>query len=148
MASFMGWVHDAEYEKDRQYSREQLLNIHPDMVVGYFTFKAYGMDNPGEHDHPTECRSNTLKRWKSCISSYMPNDWPWNPETMQGNPTKAKAVNELIGKVLLAEVRGLGAESKEVRELEEEELRLLLEILFNGEKPNTRFEPLSPSTST
>lgn len=90
LALFMTYFHNREEPGD---------------IVSWFNFHAFGHEEPGPNDCPTEICSNTLKYWKKSISSFVPNKhMQWNDISNIRNPTKSTTVNELIKRVKKAEV--------------------------------------------
>jgi hypothetical protein len=89
-------------------------------VLSFLTHKAFGKTRREEDDRPTYARSNHIKNIKMKISHYMPSGAAWvdlADGSGHGNPTKHKAINNLIADIVQFEVRGEGSESKDVRDM-------------------------------
>jgi hypothetical protein len=117
----MSYVNGMEYPKDKHFSVNELLRIQTSDVVKFFNLLAYGIEHPTENDRPTYCRSTTLEQYKKSISHYLPNkDSPWiigHNGAAAGNPTQARAVNDIVKEVRQAEVRKWGKKSCAKRDL-------------------------------
>ena len=55
------------------FSNEELLNLTPDHIYPYLSFKAFGTSTPLESNKPTQDRSNSIEYAKKVISYFMPN---------------------------------------------------------------------------
>jgi len=93
---------DNGYHKDKIFSAEELSILTPWHIYTFFAKKAYGREDPGVEDNPTEGRSSTLQYYKKAISFFMPNkagNWTILSGVTTGNPTRSQEVN--ISLVLL-----------------------------------------------
>ena len=130
----MSFLDGVTYTVDDEFTQDRLLEITDADVVRYFNFKAYGVQEPGEDDYPTLCRSNTLFYHKKAVSYFMPRaNMAWDDVSERGNPTRSSAVNKLISKIKKHEVRGTGVKSQARRAVEWEEfinVKLLRERYF------------------
>jgi hypothetical protein len=52
LVKFMSYIDDQEYEKDQDFSNEELGAIKPSDVKRYMEFRAYGVENPPDHMNP------------------------------------------------------------------------------------------------
>ena len=134
LAGLMSFKHGVAYSVNTEFTREQLLDITADDVVGFFNQRAYGKPNPAETDKPVHVRSNTLEYWKKGISYFMPTkNHQWNELTNMGNPTRSQAVNDMIKKVKRFEVRKQGKASSARRPLTTAEIKAALHELRNSD---------------
>jgi hypothetical protein len=86
----MSFVDGIAYQKDHEFSQEQLAALTPGIIERWMKQKAYGTPDPGPDAEPTFCRSSSLAYWKKALSFYMPNRlMHWNVMSLQGNPTKS-----------------------------------------------------------
>ena len=127
---FMNWRDEAAYERDHEFTQEELGGITADEIASWFNQRAYGTDTPGRNDRPIHMRSNSLLYLKKALSWFMPNrHHQWNELTNVGNPTRSRAVNDMIKRVKKFEARRQGAPSKARRPLKEAEFRTLISTL-------------------
>ena len=130
MVEFMSFLHGAEeYEDNKVFTREELLEIKPMDVKRFLCMKAYDDPDPniGGGARPTNGRSDSLYHAKKALSFFMPNKAAaWC--NGQGNPTKSSLVNDMIKEVKKFEVRGEGSPSNAKRPLREAEFRKTLEL--------------------
>ena len=125
--SFLDGVQYSVKDENIEFSRDRLLQITDQDVQRYFYFKAYGTEDPGEGDNPTLCRANTLFFHKKALSFFMPNQKPdWDDILQRGNPTKSLAVNSLISRLKIHEVRRMGVATSACRPFEFDEFCNLL----------------------
>ena len=132
MVEFMSFLHGAEeYEDNKVFTREELLEIKPMDVKRFLCMKAYDDPDPniGGGARPTNGRSDSLYHAKKALSFFMPNKAAaWC--NGQGNPTKSSLVNDMIKEVKKFEVRGEGSPSNAKRPLREAEFRKTLELFW------------------
>ena len=50
LRSFMSWQDDTEYTNTKEFSRDELLSVRPEDIIGYLTKMAYGKDELEEED--------------------------------------------------------------------------------------------------
>ena len=130
LLDFMNFRDGNVYEDGHVFQDEELAPIRPEELLRWMELKAYGIENPGPNDHPTECRLNTIASYKKSISYYLPNRLhAWNAISGVGNPTKSTEVNDLLKRMRKAEVRKLGAPPKACRPLEKAEFDQVVELL-------------------
>jgi regulator of replication initiation timing len=130
LVAFMAFKDNTHYERDTEFTVEQLGVVQPTDVVRWMQFKAYGVPDPGPDARPTLCRSSSLAYWKKALSKFMPNKlMQWNALAGQGNPTKSSEVNDLIAKVKKCEVRRQGKKSSARRATKPEEYKRIIELL-------------------
>lgn len=130
LVAFMSHKDEFQYDRDAEFTQEQLLQVDADDVVAFFNFKAYGVDVPSSDDRPKHGRSNSLLHYKKALSFFMPNrNHQWDEITKRGNPTKSQGVNDMIKRVKRFETRRQGAPSKARRPLRDAEFRSLLDEL-------------------
>jgi hypothetical protein len=136
---FMTYRDNVEYEKDHEFSDDDLGAITPAEVTEWMATVAYGVAVPGPDDNPTGARSNTIKFHKKAISSFMPNKMmEWNRLAGAGNPTKSQEVNDLIKDMKRKEVRKQGRPSQARRALKDDEYRHLIDLLRASVDGDTR----------
>ncbi len=68
LVHFMSYVSGHAYDKDYEFSQEELGALNPMDVKKYMCMKAYGTAEPNRDDHPLFARSSTLMFWKKAIS--------------------------------------------------------------------------------
>jgi hypothetical protein len=108
---------------------ERLLQITPSDICRYMNYKTYGKPEPNIGDLPTGARSNTLKAMKKKLSKFMPRqNQVWDEIRGEGNPTRAIPVNDLIKRVMKAEVRHQGKPSQARRPVTIDEFYSILRI--------------------
>ena len=126
---FMNFVHNTDtYTKFTLFTKQQLLTLQPRHVLAYLTHKAFGKTKRKPEDKPVYARSNHIKNIKMKLSYFMPSGSPWVDDGGHGNPTKHKSINKLIAEIVQFEIRGEGAESADVRDMQVEELQKELEL--------------------
>ena len=132
LIAFMRFRDGVAYEKNHEFSEQELGTITPIQIVRWMSLKVYGTPDPEYDANPTEGRSSSLVYYKKALSFFMPNSgWPWNAlsNPPAGNPTKSGPVNDLIKRVKKKEVRKQGKPSQARGAFEEEEFEQLLEIM-------------------
>ena len=119
------------YTKQPTWTNEEIFAIRPENVVAYMKLKAYGdVDADPETQQPTKCRWETLNAIKKGISFFHPEkDRDWSIRSLKGNPVWSVVVQNLVNKVNLAEIAGLGAPSQERGPFVEEEFEQAIRIL-------------------
>jgi hypothetical protein len=96
----MSYRDDEEYERDHEFTPEELNAIQPEEIKKWMCVKVYGIPEPGTDDNPTLGRASLLDYYKKALSYYMPNKlFGWNAISKTGNPTRSIPVNELIKRV-------------------------------------------------
>ena len=70
---FMSYRDDEDYDKDHEFTPEELNAIQPEEIEKWMTFMVYGVSEPGPDDNPTLGRSSSLQFYKKALSYYMPN---------------------------------------------------------------------------
>ena len=140
LTRFMEYWDKKEYGKDAKFNADQLEAITPEELVSYFSFKVYGVTDPGPEDLPKKGRSSSILFWKKAISYYIPNKLEgWNNKARTGNPTKSLQVNELIKRVKKREVRRQGVQSQARRALTATEFESIIKILRSSNKDTHKF---------
>ena len=102
LIAFMRFRDGVAYEKNHEFSEQELGTITPIQIVRWMSLKVYGTPDPEYDANPTEGRSSSLVYYKKALSFFMPNSgWPWNAlsNPPAGNPTKSGPVNDLIKRV-------------------------------------------------
>ena len=118
------------YTTESDITDNELLQITPDHVANYLKHRAHGTADPGDDAQPNLCRSSSLQYWKKALSYYMPNGLQhWNIQAGVGNPTKSKAVNDVIKNAKKAEVRKQGKPSQARRPFTKDEYSAMLRQL-------------------
>ena len=96
----MSYRDDEEYERDHDFTPEELNEIQPEEIEKWMCVKVYGIPEPGPDDNPTLGRASSLEYYKKALSYYMPNKlFGWNAISKKGKPTRSIPVNELIKRV-------------------------------------------------
>ena len=99
LVTFMTYHHgkDPPYNLSHKFTSGQLQDVIPQDFVNFFSFRAYGVEDPTDQDCPIEAWSNTLEYWKKALSSFMPNrHMQWNNILNVGNPTRFTHLNYVI----------------------------------------------------
>ena len=112
-----------------------MANIKPIHIYKFLCFKAYGIEDPSQDDHPV-MRASTISYYKKGISCFFKTTEKWNENSQTGNPTHSNVLNNLIKVVTKQETRGNGAESQADRALTADEYYQVLE-LFRGDDRHT-----------
>jgi hypothetical protein len=100
LIQFMSYRDDEEYERDHDFTPEELNEIQPEEIEKWMCVKVYGIPEPGPDDNPTLGRASLLDYYKKALSYYMPNKlFGWNAISKKGKPTRSIPVNELIKRV-------------------------------------------------
>ena len=76
-------------------STELAARITPDHIYNWMAFKAYGKEDPDQHDRP-KLRANSMRYWKKGLSYFFKTTQKWNEESQTGNPTQSSKVIDLI----------------------------------------------------
>ena len=119
LKDYLRTLHPEIAFNDSPPSPEELLVVTPESIANYFKLKVYGMEDPGENDHPILLRSNSLRYYERSVSAFLPRKAAmWDPTRRVGNPTKSEEVNNIIAIVAKKEVRKQGKTGKRVRPLE------------------------------
>jgi hypothetical protein len=127
------------YQRNEEFTQEQLLTIRPQDVARWMCLKAYGTPDPAPGDNPTHGRCSSLEYYKKALSYFMPNRHNgWDEVTLRGNPTKSREVLDVIKAVKKKEVRRQGRPSQARRPMEIEELRQLLEMCCNFDEDDPK----------
>ena len=117
------------YDKNREFTQEELLQVRPEAIVGFFSELAYGTKTPAAEAKPTGCRSTTLLNHKKMISHFLPQrSQSWDSIWGERNPSRSDAVNAFIGVVKVHEVRRTGSKSQATRAFNMEEFIKLLQV--------------------
>ena len=118
------------HENRYNFSNEELLNLNPDHIYAYLSFKVFGTSTPLESDKHTQGtplesdkhtqgRLNSIEYTKKAILYFMPNQlMKWDLQSNSGNSTKSVKVNEKIKRVKKAQVRREGKASAARRAME------------------------------
>jgi hypothetical protein len=118
-----------ECERATDVTTDRLLQTTPTDICRYMNQKAYGTTSPDISEVPTGARSNTLKAIKKKLSKFMPRrNQVWDEVRGEGNPTRALAVNDLIKRVMKAEVRHQGKPSQARRPITIDEFTSILRL--------------------
>mmetsp|Transcript_28591 Transcript_28591/g.60599 ORF Transcript_28591/g.60599 Transcript_28591/m.60599 type:complete len:453 (+) Transcript_28591:105-1463(+) len=96
---FMSMFDGVNYPIAHDFPAEAIHRITPDDVVTFLNVKAYGVAVPRRHDKPTLARSHKLQFYKTALSSFMLDGRRWDVDLKIGNPTKSKAVNDVIKRI-------------------------------------------------
>jgi hypothetical protein len=126
----MSFLDDEEYNEYENSTQEQLGGLTPDKLMMW----SMPTEPPTGHDMNSLVRSHTIKYWKKALSSFMANRlMPWNEISGVGNPTRSRALNDLIKHVKKKEARAQGAPSQARRSIKEAEIRRVIELLKEEE---------------
>ena len=110
----MSFVHAGrEYQPSHVWTRDELLEVTPGIIVRYIKLKVYGSeDAQADVTPPLYYWSSTIKFWKKAWSYFMLNQMtPWNEIAGMGNPTRSIAVNKIIKAMKKMECALLGRPS-------------------------------------
>lgn len=138
---FMGFVDNKGCRKGTTFRKDKLLTLQPKHVLAHLTHKAHGAIKRKPEDRPVHAWSNHVKNIKMKLSHFMPSGAPWVDlpnGTGQGDPTRHRSTNRMIGEVIQFEIRGEGADSKDVRDMTVEELHKELELFRQDRNPICR----------
>ena len=143
LCHFMAFIHSLpeRYPKGTTFTRAQLLQIHPQHILDWLAFKAYGKADYDidAGDRPKFARASHLEQIKKGISFFMPNhDNPWM--NGEGNPTKHRTLRVIIDQVKVFEVRGQGAPSKAKRAMTIPEFKCELALLDRKGKEDDDYD--------
>lgn len=115
------------YPRGRVFTPEELRSIRPIHIQRWFCLKVFGTPDPAPNQNPTEGRSTSLDYYKKAISYYMPDhNRGWDETNQNGNPTRAREINDLIKAVRKKEVRRQGVPSHARRPMERDEFQQIL----------------------
>ena len=137
----MSFKDNLQYQRDRQFTTEELSAITPEVIVRWMSLKVYGTPDPSPNDNPIEGRSSLLAYAKKAISFFMPNKlmyWNELANPPIGNPTKSAAVNELIKRVKKKEVRKQGKPSQARKAFTEEEYEFAIKNMDMHQEEEVR----------
>ncbi|KAL7473873.1 hypothetical protein ACHAXS_014333 [Conticribra weissflogii] len=95
----MSMIDGVNYSINHEFPAEAMHRITPENVVAFLNVKAYGVAAPGPHDKPTLARSHKLQFYKTALSSFMLDGRRWDADLKRGNPTKSKAVNDMVKRI-------------------------------------------------
>jgi hypothetical protein len=73
LITFMSYRDDEAYDKDHEFTPEELNEIQPEEIEKWTCVMVYGIPEPGPDDNPTLGRSSSLEYYKKALSYYMPN---------------------------------------------------------------------------
>ena len=136
--AFLSHRDNNDYPVDHVFKAEVLNRITPEEIVAFLHWKAFGIENPGDDDCPTKCRSSTLAFAKKSLSYFIPNKHKlWDVETLRGNATRSPEVNAVIDRVKKSEVRSEGVPSQARRALTEAEFCIIMRIAEKHVSSNT-----------
>ena len=129
------YLDDVNYDPkdfpEQSFDQDRLMELKPSHILEYFTFRAYGTLAPTHSSPSDKCRSTSLKDWKKSISYFHPlKGHPWNPNTQEGNPTRAPEISNFIKHIKKMETRGKGAQSKARSPFSHQEFRCLLRLIL------------------
>jgi hypothetical protein len=131
LVSLMRYMYNRQFPADTKFTKEQLLAVQPHHIRCWLNKRAY---------KPLNGRSSPLRKAKSSISAFYPNQHaPWI-EGRGGNPTLHKSINQLIKKVSQLETRGLGAKSNVERGYSLVEFKKVVELLRRQEDFNHHYK--------
>ena len=132
LIGLMSFRDGVDYDKNYEFSPEELGTITPDEIVRWMSLKVYGTPDPEYDANPTEGRANSLTYYKKALSSFMPNrlmHWNELANPPVGNPTKSSQVNDLIKRVKKKEVRKQGKPTQARKAFEEKEFEQLIQMM-------------------
>jgi len=101
LRDFMAYTHQAGfYNEGHAFSSTELALITPEQIIRYFKFKLYGDGDVDVSGQPLSGSHHTLDYYKKAISSFVPQrDKSWDTVTQQGNPTRARSVNDFVRQI-------------------------------------------------
>jgi hypothetical protein len=101
-------------------------------VKTWLCLRAFGVPNPDwDNDVPDDARASALKKAKSAISIFMPNQHVAWINGHSGNLTQHPQVTKVIQDVQNLQTKGIGAKPNDKRPYHDLEFVKLLEILWN-----------------
>ena len=124
--SFFHGRADLPYDRNKTFSKDELLELRPSDIKKFLCFKAYHDPNPGPTDYPVYARAESLKKAKSAISFFMVNKGVAWIDGVGGNPTRHPIVKAAIAKVEALETRGLGVPPNTKRAYRDAEFNMIL----------------------
>ena len=141
LCRFLGYLDGTMYNHRVQgpFPPARLLQIQPEQFLKWLTFCAYGKDEIGPQDRPTEWRVDTIAFAKKAVSFYMPHHGEWNCSTSYGNPTRDKSILRFIQEVKKHQVRKQGRASRVKRDMTLPEFKKAIELLEAGSYRNIRW---------
>ena len=128
LMSFMHGRVDDPYDRNKAFSKMELLEIRPSDVKKYLLYKAFKDPNPGPNDAPVHARAESLKKAKSGVSFFMVNKGVAWIDGVGGNPTRHPLVKEAINFVEALETRGLGTPTNVKRKYSTAEFNKVLSL--------------------
>lgn len=131
LVHMMSYLDGHAYDKAHEFSQERLGQLTPPDLMRWLNYQVFDVPDPpqGHNLNPT-IRCNSVKYWKKALSSFMPNRlMAWNELNGVGNPTRSRALNDLIKYIKKKEARGQGAPTKTRRSIKEGEYDRVLELL-------------------
>lgn len=98
LRDFMAYTQESgPYLEGHEFTDTELSGITPEEIIRFFKFKLYGDGDVNVSDKPLSGSHHTLDYYKKAISSFIPQrEIAWDTLTRQGNPTRAKSVNEFV----------------------------------------------------
>ena len=138
----MSFIDRKEHTKASKFTKEKLLGVKPKHVLAYLTHKAFGSAARGPEARPLYARSNHIKNCKMKLSYFMPSGSAWVdlPDgTGHGNPTRHRLLNKLIADIIQFEIRGEGAEGRDVRDMQIAEYQKEMELFRAQDDPICKY---------
>jgi len=136
LRDFMAYTHQAGfYNEGHAFSSTELALITPEQIIRYFKFKLYGDGDVDVSGQPLSGSHHTLDYYKKAISSFVPQrDKSWDTVTQQGNPTRARSVNDFVRQIRALE--GVEGSSKKRK------------MKVNNETPSKQSASSTPTASS
>jgi hypothetical protein len=116
LARFFSFLHGVEYNREHQFTEDELNAVSHADVINYFKFKCFGTPNPNYNNRALvcACRVETIEYWKRSISYF------YRAAGLE-NKTQCPLMNEFVGRIKKMEVRGKGQVSNARRPLQHRE---------------------------
>jgi hypothetical protein len=92
------------------FTKDELNSLHPVDVKTWLCLRAFGVPNPDwNHDAPDDARASSLRKAKSAVSVFIPNQHVAWMDGHGGNPTQHPTVTKVISDIQALQTKGIGA---------------------------------------
>jgi hypothetical protein len=101
LTTFFGYLHKKKYEKNHEFTDEQLRDVTHNQVMEWLTYQCFGTVNPVYDDKlKLRYRKQTVLYWKKALSHYLTNE-----------QTRSESMNKFMKYIGLLQVRKRGPPS-------------------------------------
>lgn len=144
----ISWRDGLTYDKNHQFSFDELKNITAEDIYRWAKFRVYGDPDADEGVcPPIHYRVNSVLGWKRAISYSMPNNnMQWNEVAKVGNPTRSQQMARLIRHMKRFQTQRRGREPQARRPLTPAEFERLIEVYWK--LPNRELGLCAAASST